>query len=200
MNRKAIAYTAVLLVSLVVMSVLLYQDAIHGVLRNSDLELRTDRRVYHVGDIVRFSAALVFTDNEHVLVHRVALVVEGPGGADLNVALPLEGGEVEDLAGDRRLAGRLTAEVRLTGLVSPGETLPGGSPAGRWERSPDSQDCLRGVPFEEPTSRVAVADVARDGAVYRRAGVQGRRRDRKDHLQAWVGLPRSTASTGRSWC
>ncbi len=154
MNRKAIAYSAVLLVSLVVMSALLYQDAIHGVLRNSDLELRTDRQVYDVGGIVRFSGSLVFTEYEHVLVHRVALVVDGPGGEDLNVALPLQGGEVENLAGDRRLAGRLTAEVRLAGLVSPGETLPGGSRLVGGTLS-DSQDCSEASPSRSlrPESR-----------------------------------------------
>ena len=89
------------------MSTLLDHGAILGVLRNADLELRTDRRVYDVGDTVRFSGALTFTENEHVLVHRVALVVDGPGGEDLNVALPLEGGEVQDLTGDRRMAGDL---------------------------------------------------------------------------------------------
>ena len=122
------------------MSTLLDHGAILGVLRNADLELRTDRRVYDVGDTVRFSGALTFTENEHVLVHRVALVVDGPGGEDLNVALPLEGGEVQDLTGDRRMAGRLTANIRLTGVVSPGGTLPSGSML-VGGTLPDSMDC-----------------------------------------------------------
>lgn len=145
MNRKAIAYSAVLLVSLVVVSTLLHRGVVHGVLQNDDLQLRTDRRVYDVGDTVRFSGALIFTQYEHVLVHRVALVVDGPGGEDLNVALPLEGGEVQDLTGDRRLSGRLTADVNLTGLVSPGGTLPGGSTLMAGTLS-DSIDCSEASP------------------------------------------------------
>ena len=127
MNRKTIAYPAVLLISIVMAYALFDQGVVEGVLRNDDLSLRTDRRVYDAGDVVRFSGALTFTSNEHVLVHRVVLVMDGPGGEDLNVALPLEGGEVQDLTGHGRLAGRLTADVNLAGLVSPGGALPGGA-------------------------------------------------------------------------
>ena len=145
MNRKTIAYSAVLLVSLVVAYAALDQGVVQGVLRNDDLELRTDRRVYDVGDTVRFSGALTFTDREHVLVHRVALMVDGPGGDDLNVALPLEGGEARNLTGDRRNSDRLTAEVRLAGLVSPGGELPGGSTLVGGTLS-DSMDCSEASP------------------------------------------------------
>ena len=154
MNRKSIAYSAVLLVSLVVMSTLLHHGVIQGALRNADLELRTDRGAYDVGDTVRFSGTVIFTENEHVLVHRVALVVDGPGGEDLNLALPLEGGEVQDLTGDRTMAGRLTAEVSLAGVVSPGGTLPSGSKL-VGGTLPDSMDCSETSPSRSlrPESR-----------------------------------------------
>ena len=136
------------------MATLLDHGAVLAVLRNDDLELRTDRRVYDVGDTVKFSGALAFTENEHVLVQRIALVVDGPGNEDLNVALPLEGGEVQDLTGDRRTAGRLNAVVRLTGVVSPGGTLPGGAKlvAGTL---PESMDCSDSSPTRSlrPESR-----------------------------------------------
>ena len=136
------------------MSTLLHHGVIQGALRNADLELRTDRGAYDVGDTVRFSGTLIFTENEHVLVHRVALVVDGPGGEDLNLALPLEGGEVQDLTGDRTMAGRLTAEVSLTGVVSPGGTLPSGSKL-VGGMLPDSMDCSEASPSRSlrPESR-----------------------------------------------
>ena len=179
MNRTAIAYSAVLLVSLVVVSTLLHRGVVHGVLQNDDLQLRTDRRVYDAGDTVRFSGALVFTRNEHVLVHRVALVVDGPGGEDLNVALPLQGGEVQDLTDNRTMSARLTAEVRLTGLVSPGGTLPGGVRLVGGTLS-DSMDCSEASPSRSlrPESRSptppAMGLFATGGQEFKGVGETGR--------------------------
>ena len=131
-------------------------------------------------------------------MHRLALVVDGPGGEDLNIALPLEGGEVQDLAGDRRLVGRLTAEVTLTGVVSPGGALPGGSRL-QGGTLPDSMDCSEASPSRRlrPELRSPTAPATglfTSGQEFKGVG------ETAGSPTEWVGSPRSTASTRPNSC
>ena len=58
MTKKSLAFSAALLVALVVFSVLLNRGLVQGVVKNVDILLSTDTASYTTGQTVRFTAAL----------------------------------------------------------------------------------------------------------------------------------------------
>ena len=91
MATKSLAFSAALLVALVVFSFLLNRGLVQGVVKNVDVVLSTDAGSYTTGQTVQFTATLNFgtsTSTEEVLIHRVALVATS-STQDLNVTLPV---------------------------------------------------------------------------------------------------------------
>ena len=129
MNKKSLAYSAVLLLSLVVVAILLNQGLVQGVEKNADIALSVPGTSSTSGDTITFTGVLTFPDTEEVFIHQVALVAAGPGTQDLDTALPLEEIVAADLSGAPGVTGDLfRVTVSFTNLlVPPGSTLPGSS-------------------------------------------------------------------------
>ena len=132
MNKRTLPFLGFLLLALVTVSFLLNRGLAQGVIRNTDVHLATDSATHLQGETVRFAGTLDFRTDEEVFFHQVALVVDGPGTEDLDVALPLLQGEGFDLTGISGVTGILeVVPIGFTDLVPPGGTLPEGTlPAG----------------------------------------------------------------------
>ena len=109
--------------------------------------------------------------------------MDGPGGEGPEPwRCRWRAARLQDLTGHGRLAGRLTADVNLAGLVSPGGALPGGATL-VGGTLPGEMDCSEASPSRRLRPESRSQTPVRRGPVYRNSGVQGRRRDGQDHLQ-----------------
>ena len=133
MNKQSVAYSALLLLSLIVVSVLLNRGVVSGVGDHADIGLGADKSSYISGQTITFTGTVDSPEAEEAFIHQVALVVFGPGVSDLDVTLPLQAGTAFNLIGQPGVTGSLLdvsvniADLALTGDTLPGETLPTGT-------------------------------------------------------------------------
>ena len=123
MNKRTVAYSAVLLLALIVVSVLQNRGLIQGVIRNEDIGLELfdpatgstlpTGTEFVQNKTITLKGTLSVADLEEVFIHQVSLVVVGLDSLD--VALPLVEVTARDLIGALGAAGRsLSATVSFT--------------------------------------------------------------------------------------
>ncbi len=102
------------------------QGSIQAVVGDSDVSLTVDAGTLPNGQIVELTGTLNFATDNTSYIHRVALVVDGPDGQDLDVVLPREEVIGLDLTGASDVTGEsLEVTVDFDGVVESGGTLPG---------------------------------------------------------------------------
>ena len=69
MDRKGLAYSGALLLSLLIVSILLNQSLVLGVSRNTDIDLSVAPGQIDVGQNVTFTGAVRFAEAEEVFIH-----------------------------------------------------------------------------------------------------------------------------------
>ena len=126
MKMKHILLSGILLPALIVISFALNQGLIQAVVGDGDVSLTVDSGTLPNGQIVELTGTLDFATDNISYIHRVALVVDGPDGQDLDVVLPLEEVTALDLTGAPGVTGEsLEVTVDFDGVVESGGTLPG---------------------------------------------------------------------------
>ncbi len=126
MKMKHILLSGILLPALIVTSFALKQGSIQAVVGDSDVSLTVDSGTLPNGQIVELTGTLNFATDNTSYIHRVALVVDGPDGQDLDVVLPREEVIGLDLTGASDVTGEsLEVTVDFDGVVESGGTLPG---------------------------------------------------------------------------
>ena len=126
MNRRSLAYSGVLLLTLIVVSVLLNRGLIQGLDTNAHVSVSTDLSQYTLGQTIVIQGTLTFTADETAAIGRVRLTnTSGPQLLDVNLPVGDTGGVFMDLSSG--VAGTLLVKVTFTGVSDIGGTLPGGT-------------------------------------------------------------------------
>ena len=124
MNRKAHVFSGALLVALVGVSFLLSHGLAVGVGTNSDIDLSVSPASVASGETATFTGKVNFATEEQVIIRLAALVALGPGGSELEVALPLVEVSALDMSAFPGVTGNLRTTVAFANLILPGGTLP----------------------------------------------------------------------------
>lgn len=127
MNRKTLVLMGGLLAGLLFISIILNQGLITGVFFDSEVKLTSSKPSYNLGEPIVLTGAVEFANGEEAHIHRVTLLVDGPGTVDLNVSLPVAEVTNFDMSGLSGVIGTLRATVSFSGLALRGGTLPGGT-------------------------------------------------------------------------
>ena len=140
MDRKALVYSGVLLLSLVIVSVLLSRGSVQAVINPGDIEFSTTPTTTTLGDPRTFRATTTFADLETATISGVELIIvnDTTGSTTLDVLLPLTStaSTTLDLT-DTTIAfgnstGTVIAIVAFNNVIAfetsslPGSTLSGG--------------------------------------------------------------------------
>jgi PGF-pre-PGF domain-containing protein len=127
MNRKTLVLMGGLLAGLLFISIILNQGLITGVFFDSEVELTSSKASYNLGEAIVLTGAVEFANGEEAHIHRVTLLVDGPGSVDLNVSLPVAEVTNFDMSGLSGVIGTLRATASFSGLALRGGALPGGT-------------------------------------------------------------------------
>lgn len=138
MNRRSLAYSTLLFLTLVVVSVLFSQGLVQGVINNTDIRLAlvdpqagtlpagtlpVSTTDHLLGQPVKWVGNLEFADGEEATIHQVRLVVDGPQPMD--VSIPIAPGHYDIDSGDNPdVSGVLSLDVSYFGVDQLGGTLP----------------------------------------------------------------------------
>ena len=69
MNKKSVAYSALLLLSLIAVSILLNRGVVRGISDHADVGLATDKTTYTSGQTITFNGALKFPNAEEAFIY-----------------------------------------------------------------------------------------------------------------------------------
>ena len=87
MNRKSLAYSGVLLLTLIGVHFLLNSGLVQGVVNNADIQLQSDDTQYVLGQTIVYTGILNFAEDELANINKVRLLVAGSQSLDIQIAV-----------------------------------------------------------------------------------------------------------------